>query len=342
MLIVRSPLRVSFAGGGTDLPSYYERFGGAVLSTSINKYFYVLVTETGAGYTQIISADLQTFLHVPNVTQNISLGQTDLNLPSTVLDYFGYHGEEQIFIASEVPPGTGLGSSSTVAVGLIKALSLSRHLEMTKHEIAELASYIEIEKLSAPIGKQDQYATAFGGLNLIEFEAGGVKVEPLKIEPQVYSALENRVMLFYTGISRKANAILQQQKSNTDHNDPQVLETLHALKRATLELRRLLEGGDVESVGAFLDENWQRKKRLSKGITNEAIDYWYQLARQNGATGGKIAGAGGGGFLLLFCPPENQAQVKKALSEVGLRYIGTRFEKQGVHVLLNSNDETIN
>lgn len=341
MLIVRSPLRISLAGGGTDLPSYYERFGGAVLSTSINKYFYVLVTETKAGYTQIISADLQTFLHVPGVAQAGSLGQTDLNLPSTVLDYFGYQGEEQIFIASEVPPGTGLGSSSAVAVGLIKALSVSRHQEMSKQEVAELASFIEIEKLHAPIGKQDQYATAFGGLNLIEFEAAQVKVEPLRIKPQTYKELENSLMLFYTGISRKANAILQQQKVNTDHNDPQVLEALHALKQAALELRRLLEAGDVESVGAFLDENWQRKKRLSKGITNEAIDYWYQLARQNGATGGKIAGAGGGGFLLLFCLPQHQEQVKKALSEVGLRYIGTRFEKQGVHVVLNSSDDNI-
>lgn len=339
MLIVRSPVRISLAGGGTDLPSYYTRFGGNVLSTTLNKYFYVLITETGGGYTQVISADFQTFLHVPdNITTGYS-GGNDLNLPSTVLDHFGYQGEEQIFIASEVPPGTGLGSSSAVTVGLIKAISVARKLDMSKQAIAELASYIEIEKLNAPIGKQDQYASAFGGLNFIRFEEQQVTVEPLDIKPDTYRELERNLMLFYTGVSRQANSILRQQKANTDQNDAQVLTSLHAIKQAAIDLRHLLEKGQVESVGEFLDENWQRKKRLSKGITNATIDAWYDLARRNGAGGGKITGAGGGGFLLLYCPVENQTQVKKALAPVGLRYIGTRFEQKGVHVVLNSLDE---
>ena len=340
MLIVRAPLRISLAGGGTDLPGYYSRFGGAVLSTSINKYFYVLVTETGAGYTQVISADLQTFFHASNSPEPDYPGKRDLSLPSTIFDHFGYHGEEQIFIASEVPPGTGLGSSSAVTVGLIKAISVVRHEEMSKQAIAELASYIEIEKLGAPIGKQDQYASAFGGLNLVRFEAENVTVEPLQIKRTTFQKLEGNLMLFYTGVSRKANSILSQQKASTDQDDPQVLASLHAIKQAALDLRHLLENDDVDSLGAFLDENWQRKKKLSKGITNETIDAWYNLARQNGALGGKIAGAGGGGFLLLFCPQDAQECVKKTLAQAGLRYIGTRFEQQGVHVVLNSLTET--
>jgi len=340
MLIVRAPLRISLAGGGTDLSGYYSRYGGAVLSTSINKYFYVLVTETGAGYTQVISADLQTFFHASSSVETDYLGKRDLNLPSTIFDHFGYHGEEQIFIASEVPPGTGLGSSSAVTVGLIKAISVVRHEEMSKQAIAELASYIEIEKLGAPIGKQDQYASAFGGLNLVRFEADQVTVEPLQIKRATFQKLESNLMLFYTGVSRKANSILSQQKASTDQDDPQVLASLHAIKQAALDLRHLLENDDVDSLGAFLDENWQRKKKLSKGITNETIDAWYKLARQNGALGGKIAGAGGGGFLLLFCPLEAQEGLKKTLAQAGLRYIGTRFEQQGVHVVLNSLTET--
>ena len=333
MLIVRAPVRISFAGGGTDVEAYYRANGGMVISTSINKYFYSIINDSDDGATQIISSDYGTLFSIENADDLIWDG--DLALPKAVLHHFGYDTGQNVFIACEVPPGTGLGSSSAATVSLIHAFAQSRGIEMERHEIADLACAIEIEKLRMPIGKQDQYASAFGGLNCITFEADGVEVERLKVAQDVLHAFERRLMLFYTGLSRKSTGILRAQNSAVAQADPAVIASLDAIKATAADMRIALETGDLDSVGALLHEHWERKKRLAAN-SNSFINDMYDLARREGASGGKLNGAGGGGFMMLFCDEARQPAVTAALQAHGLRRMHFRFDDAGVQTLLNT------
>ena len=239
MLIARAPLRLSFAGGGTDLPAYYNQYGGAVVSTSLDKYFYVFLNVSGDDTIQITSSDYRTFYRHDGETPLLFDG--DLSLPRAILHHFGLQRGISMFLASEVPPGTGLGSSSTVAVAIIKAVTTAKGLYLSKQQIAELACHIEIEKMSEPIGKQDQYAAAFGDLNLIQFTKDGVKVEPLNVSAETRRALEKNILLFFTGGTRQASSILREQSKSSEKNDPAVIEALHAVKQMAFEAKELLE-----------------------------------------------------------------------------------------------------
>jgi D-glycero-alpha-D-manno-heptose-7-phosphate kinase len=330
MLIARAPLRISLGGGGTDLPAYYEQFGGMVVSTTIDKYVYVHIDRNGAGDAQITSADYQTFYrhHLGSPLE----WEGDLSLPRAVLHEFGLDREIALFIASEVPPGTGLGSSSAVAVALVRAVATYLGRSLTRQEIAELACEVELKKLRAPIGKQDQFAAAFGGLNAITFEADGVTVERVRTTPETLERLEKQLMLFFTGTARNSTTILREQQRASAHRQPRTIESLHHIKEAGLACRRCLESGDVEGIGALLDEGWQEKRRLTAGITSPEIDESYEIARKSGAIGGKITGAGGGGFLLLFCPEARQEAVTSALERRNLRRMDFHLERRGVDV----------
>ncbi len=339
MLIARAPVRISFAGGGTDVPDYYHQFGGTVLSTSIDKYFYVIVNYVGSGATQIISADYKTLFSLDhrNGYETDLIWAGDLALPKAVLAHFGLDRGQSIFLSCEVPPGTGLGSSSAATVCLIKAFATYRGQEINKQETAELASYIEIEKMGMPIGKQDQYASAFGGLNQFDFQSDGtVKVTPLRLPQSTMDNLQEWLMLFYTGISRHSTSILEKQKASMKREEKEVLDNLHALKELVKATRASLEGGDLPTFGALLDEGWQRKKRLATNVSSEAINETYEVARAAGAIGGKITGAGGGGFLLLCCPPEHKTAVAAAMSARGLNQMYFRLESRGAHVVLDN------
>jgi D-glycero-alpha-D-manno-heptose-7-phosphate kinase len=334
MLITRAPVRISFAGGGTDLPAYYERHGGAVVSTTIDKYFYVFLNVSGEDSLQITSSDYRTFYRYDAETPLLFDG--DLSLPRAILNHFGLVRGITMFLASEIPPGTGLGSSSTVAVAIIKAVTTARGLFLSKQQIAELACQIEIGKLREPIGKQDQYAAAFGDLNLIQFRADGVSVEPIRIATETRRALEKSILLFFTGATRQASSILREQKKSSEESDPRVLDALHAVKAMAFETKECLEHGDLSRFGQLLDRGWQNKKKFAAGISNPLIDECYELARQKGAVGGKVTGAGGGGFLLLYCEQPCQDAVTSALEDKGLRRIDFRFESEGARVLLNA------
>jgi D-glycero-alpha-D-manno-heptose-7-phosphate kinase len=241
-----------------------------------------------------------------------------------------------MFLASEIPPGTGLGSSSTVTVAIVKAITTARGLKPTPYEIAELASYIEISKLGMPIGKQDQYAAAFGGLNRLEFGPERAVVTPLKLVSKTVAQLQAHLMLFFTGSTRAASSILQQQKASSEKQDPGVLEALHAVKTMAYQVQTALEHGDVAALGDILHASWERKKHFAKNVSNARIDELYTLARANGARGGKIAGAGGGGFLMLCCAPERQEAVTRALEQQGLKRMAFHFEHGGARVLMNA------
>lgn len=331
ILITRAPVRISFGGGGTDLPAYYSRYGGMVVSTTINYYVYTILTADSGDDVQIVSADYRALCQRPTCEDLIWDG--DLSLPKAITYYFGLNGGVNIFLASQVPPGTGLGSSGSVAVSMIKALAFWSGLDLDPAETAELACYIEIDKMGMPVGKQDQYAAAFGGLNRITFSEEEVTVQPLSLPIQTRKALEEGLMLFFTGSSRESSTILRRQRKASQDREAAMLRRLDAIKELGLEIHAALEGGDLAAFGELLHRSWLQKRGLVQGVTNSFIDQCYDTAREHGALGGKVTGAGGGGFLMLYCPVERQAAVDAALSELGLQRRPFAFDDQGVQVM---------
>lgn len=328
MLIARAPLRISFCGGGTDLPAYYERYGGMVVSVTIDKYVYVHILPNGSGVAQITSADYQTFYRHDNGKPMDWNGE--LALPRAVLHEFGVNGGAAVFVASEVPPGTGLGSSSAVAVALVRAVAGYTRRSLTRQEIAETACHVEITKLKAPVGKQDQFAAAFGGLNAISFRRDGVTVEKITMDPAMLATLQRRLMLFFTGAARNSRDILQEQQRATASGEALTSQRLHRIKEAAQACHRCLLAGDLDGVGKLLDRGWREKRLLAAGISNPRLDEFYEAALASGALGGKITGAGGGGFLLIYCHEERQPAVLEALGRFGLRAMDFRFVHHGV------------
>ena len=293
MIITRTPFRVSFAGGGSDLPSFYRRHEGCVLSMTINKYMYVSIhptfnrDETVVKYSQTeIVRDVRAVQH-PIARQ-------------LLLDY-GIDGVE-IVSTADVPAGTGLSTSSAYTVGLIHALNAFRGKLCSQERIAREACELEIEKLGEPIGKQDQYGTAVGGLKFIRFKSDeSVEVEPLAVSRQKLSELEGNLLLFYTGLTHSAGEILQEQNKNVAGADKK-FQNLVKMTELAYELREAVVAGKLDDFGRILNENWLLKRELASQISNDKIGKYYDLAMANGALGGKLLGAGGGGFLLFYCP----------------------------------------
>lgn len=333
MLIVRSPARISFGGGGTDLPAYYETFGGAVLSTTINKYFYTTVSQRTDRHVQIISSDLWACESWEDIKQIAAKGHK-LEIPLAVLQELGREVAVDIFLASEIPPGTGLGSSASVCVSVLHALTSYLQLPLSRHEMAEKAFHVASQVLAKPVGKQDEYATAFGGLNFIRFnQDGSVELEPLRLPSDVLSTLQAKLMLFFTGSRRDSCSILHQQQAATRSSDGATLESLHRIRDLADQMRKALIEADLKRFGLLLHEGWENKKKISSLISNPVIDRIYNLAREKGALGGKITGAGGGGFMLLFCDEENQPAVRNALLPQGIQEMRFAFDFCGSRVL---------
>jgi D-glycero-alpha-D-manno-heptose-7-phosphate kinase len=333
MLIVRSPVRISFGGGGTDLPSYYERFGGAVLSTAINKHFYTVLEKRGDGKIQIISADLRTVDTWQDIARMDVRGNA-LEIPLAVLKEFGCDVSVNLFLASEIPPGTGLGSSASVCVNLIKILAAYNHISLSKYELAERAFYVARKVLCRPVGKQDEYASAFGGLNFISFrQDGSTHVEPLKLEPDLVRELQSSLLLFFTGASHHSWTILEEQETSTLRTGSGTVDCLHELQKLVEPMKAALLAGELSDFGLLLHKGWEIKKNLSSKISNARINEMYESALRNGALGGKITGAGGGGFLLLFCPQQHQQSVRNSLAGMGAREMGFEFDSQGAQVV---------
>jgi D-glycero-alpha-D-manno-heptose-7-phosphate kinase len=333
MLIVRSPVRISFGGGGTDLPSYYERFGGCVLSAAINKHFYTVLEKRGDGKIQIISADLRVVETWQDIARMEVRGNA-LEIPLAVLKEFGGDLSVNLFLASEIPPGTGLGSSASVCVNLTKILAAYSHTRLSKYELAERAFHIARNVLRKPVGKQDEYASAFGGLNFISFHQDGTThVEPLNLEPELVRELQSNLLLFFTGASHHSWTILEEQEKSTRSMDTGMVDYLHEIRRLAQPMRDALLAGELSQFGLLLHEGWEIKKRLSSKISNVRINEMYDSALRNGAIGGKITGAGGGGFLLLFCPQRYQQNVREGITALGAKEMGFEFDFQGAQVV---------
>jgi D-glycero-alpha-D-manno-heptose-7-phosphate kinase len=335
MLIVRSPVRISFAGGGTDLPAYYEQFGGAVLSAAINKYFYTILGKRNDGRVQVISSDLRVFETWENIAAMSTEG-SGLEIPLAVLKDIGRDISVDLFLASEIPPGTGLGSSASVCVNILKTLTAYLRLSLSKHELAERSFHIARNVLGRHVGKQDEYAAAFGGLNFITFHSSGTtQVEPLELETAVARELQSNLLLYFTGSAHHSWTILEEQEKSTRTRSGAAVDALHEVRALADRMREALTNGQLSTFGSLLHEAWQAKKRVSTRISTSRIDQLYQVARERGALGGKITGAGGGGFLLLYCEPEQQESVRMAMTAESVREMAFAFDFQGAQVVVN-------
>ena len=322
MIITRTPLRVSFAGGGTDFQEYFEEHGGSVTSTAIDKFVYCIVKER---------FDDKIYVNWTRKEIVDSVDEIEHELVREAMRKVGITKGVEISFLSDIPgEGSGLGSSSSVTVGVLHALHHHAGNTPTIEQLAREACEIEVDTLKKPIGWQDQYIAAFGGLRAFEFGPGrAIKVEAVAALPGALEDLDNMLMLFYTGKTRQASRILSQQKANIRRR----LDTLRGMARQAREARQLIESGDVAALGALLDRGWMAKRTLARNVSSSELDAVYQRARRAGALGGKISGAGGGGFLLLCVPSERRRAVRTALSR--LKEMPFRLERGGSHVVVN-------
>jgi len=323
MIISRTPLRISFVGGGSDLESFYKNHGGAVVSTSINKFMYLTVNKIFDKGIRLSYSETEIVDHPDQIKHK---------LVREILKYLGDVNHMEITSMADVPSkGTGLGSSSAFTAGLINALRAHNNEFSTAEKLAKEASHIEIERCGEPIGKQDQYAVAFGGLNYIQFNKDGtVEVSPIICLPETKKQLDKNLLMFYTGVTRSASDILSKQKNNYETKVDKV-EIMKKMVGLAKELKSELENNNLDAFGEILHKNWEFKKQMVGGISNSQIDEWYNKARKAGAVGGKILGAGGGGFFLFYAPEEKHNDIKKALPE--LKPVDFKFESEGSKIV---------
>jgi D-glycero-alpha-D-manno-heptose-7-phosphate kinase len=335
VLIARSPVRISFGGGGTDLPGYYELFSGAVLSAAINKYFYSILRTRGDGRVQVISSDLRVFENWQDIA-TLPAQSSELEIPLAVLKELKSKVSVDLFLASEIPPGTGLGSSASVCVNILQALTTYLHQPLSKYELAERAFYIARNVLGRHVGKQDEYAAAFGGLNYISFHPdGSVQVEPLDLHKEILQEFQSNLLLFFTGSAHHSWTILREQEQSTRAQVSATVNALHDVKALGLRMRDALQNAQLQLFGELLHASWEAKRRVSAKITTPRIDQLYTLAREQGALGGKVTGAGGGGFLLLYCEKPYRDAVRRALRGEGVHEMAFAFDTQGAQVIVN-------
>jgi D-glycero-alpha-D-manno-heptose-7-phosphate kinase len=324
MIITRSPLRITLGGGGTDLPSYYREHGGFLIAAAIDKYVYVTVMRPFTPgiylkYSKLEQVATPDEVHHPIIREAIRL--VGFKTPQV-----------EITTLADIPAGTGLGSSGSFTTALLKALYAHRRRLLHPSELAEIACQIEIERLKEPVGKQDQYIAAYGGLTCFTFcRDGRVEAEPLKVSMETMFNLEDNLLLFFTGFSRNAGSLLADQDRRTAEHDREMLRNLHEVKELGTRSREALEKGDTMAFGNLMHEHWEQKKQRSGGLSNPQIDKWYDLGRKNGAIGGKLVGAGGGGFLMFYT--EDHRRLRSAMAAAGLEEIRFRFDFEGTKVL---------
>ena len=324
MIIARSPLRISLGGGGTDLPSYYREHEGFLIAAAIDKYVYVTINRPFNEGIYLKYSEIEYVKTVDEVSHNIireALKLENLNTPQV-----------EISSIADLPSGTGLGSSGSFTTALLKALYAYRHRHINPEELAELACSIEIDRLQEPIGKQDQYIASVGGITCFAFHKdNSVTFAPLKISRQTFHALEDNLLLFFTGFSRSASEILKDQHVKSQKNDTDMLNNLHFVKEIGYLSKDALESGNTDKFGELMHQHWEHKKKRSGGMSNQNIDAWYETALKNGAIGGKVVGAGGGGFLMFMA--HDAAKLRSAMTKSGLHEVRFKFDFEGTKVI---------
>ena len=327
MIISRAPLRISIGGGGTDLPFYSSRFGCFLITAAINKYIYIIVKKREF-YDEFLIRYSKT--ETPQEVKDIQHTRI-----KAALELLEIKDPLEITSIADVPAETGLGSSSTFLVALLKALHAYKREDVSAKKLAEEAAHIEMDVLGEPIGKQDQYASAFGSiLELIIDQRGNVEVSPLNISYSTLEELENNLLMFSTGIKRSATEIITNQKKEVE-NDEEKMKQMHFIKEIGLETKKCLEEGNVQKFGRWLNVHWETKRKFSNKMSSDQIDNFYQKGIENGALGGKLIGAGGGGFLLFYCD-KNKKQLREALLKEGLKELPFRLDADGCKLIYQS------
>ncbi len=324
MIITRSPLRISLGGGGTDLPSYYREHSGLVIAAALDKYVYITLHQTFAQELIIKYSRLERVRSVDEVEH--PLIREALKLTGVEAPYL------EITSMADIPAGTGLGSSGSFTTALLRALHTLKKNLVHPHELAEQACHIELDILREPVGKQDQYIAAFGGLTCFRFLPNDqVEAWPLKMDTDTLYSLEDNLLLFFTGYSRPASEILREQDTKSKQNDREMIANLHFVKELGRKSKETLETGDLERFAELMNIHWEYKKQRSAHMTNGEIDRWYALGRENGALGGKLIGAGGGGFLMFYAA--DKVRLRRAMREAGLQEVRFRFDFEGTKVV---------
>jgi D-glycero-alpha-D-manno-heptose-7-phosphate kinase len=323
MILIRTPLRVSIGGGGSDLPSYYERFGGFFISAAIDKHIYIGINKTFTNEYSIRYSSQERVTDPDEIKHRIIREAIKLHKLGPV----------EIVSLADVPAGTGLGSSGSFTVALLRAIYAYKREPVTTSSLAEEACQIEMNLLKEPVGKQDQYIAAFGGITCFEIDAGGrVQASPLAMTNRGLHDLEDRLLLFFTGYSRSASNLLSDQQSKSQANDDEMIKNLHFVVELGREIHKALLAGDNQAFARLMHEHWQRKRKRSSGMSNDCIDRWYDAAMANGALGGKLVGAGGGGFLMFYAV--DTAGVRDAMAREGLDEVRFKFDFDGPTVLV--------
>jgi D-glycero-alpha-D-manno-heptose-7-phosphate kinase len=327
VIITRSPLRISLGGGGTDLPSYYQKHSGFLVAAAIDKYVYITLHRTFVDELIVKYSKLERVRRVDEIEHPII--REAMQLVGVAAPYL------EITSMADIPAGTGLGSSGSFTTALLKALHAWKMNLVHPAQLAEQACEIEIDRLGEPIGKQDQYIAAYGGITCFQFMPDGrVEAWPLKISEETLYNLEDNLLLFFTGYSRSASSILKEQKTKTLGAEKAMIENLHFVKELGKRSQRALEDGDLKAFGTLMDIHWQRKKERSGNMSNPQINEWYDHAMANGALGGKLIGAGGGGFLMFYV--EDKARLRHAMRDQGLTEIRFRFDFEGTKIVAQS------
>ena len=325
MIITRSPLRITLGGGGTDLPSYYKKHSGFLIAAAIDRYVYITLHQTFdpdliIKYSKLERVPTADQVQHPIIREALKL----LNVEGGYLE---------ITSMADIPAGAGLGSSGSFTTALLKALHTYRKDNVTPRELAEQAAHIEIDLLKEPIGKQDQYIASFGGVTCFQFLPNGqVEASPLPLEPETLYNLEDNLLLFFTGYSRSAGSILKEQDDRSRQSDKEMIDNLHFVKDLGYQSQEALQVGDLQRFGELMNVHWERKKQRSGGMSNPDIDKWYNLAMDNGALGGKLIGAGGGGFLMFYA--EEKIRLRHAMARAGLKEVRFRFDFEGTKIVI--------
>ena len=328
MILSRAPLRITLGGGGTDLRSYYSKYGGFLIAAGINRYCTILANKRFYDSIRLSYSQMEIRNSVDEIEHRIF--RESLRL-------VGIKNRIELHSTADVPANSGLGSSSTFTVALLNALHTYQGDFVSRKELAEEACQIEIEILGEPIGKQDQYMAAFGGITCLTFDKdGSVLVEPLRLTDEVLDQLESNLLFFFTGKERSASEILREQDEKSKKNDPAMDNNLHQVKDIGLKTREYLERGDVDMLGELLRTHWEIKKKRSQKMSDSFIDECYEVALKSGAVGGKLMGAGGGGFFMFYCKSDKKAKVSEALNKMGLRREKFNIDWDGAKILLNS------
>lgn len=331
MIIGTSPMRISFAGGGTDMPEYYEKYGGNVVSSAISLFTYLMIKSRKDNSFQAFSTDFE--IHHSKTNYKKLKAKSGTEIAVSVIKYLNFKNGADFVLVSDVQPGSGLGGSSSLAVNCVKTISTLQKKKLSNSEIAETAFHIERNILNHPIGKQDDYIASHGGLNYIQFSKNNTTVTPINLKKSKSEELQNNLLLFFLGTTRKSSVVLSKQLQKTKNMEPSTINSLHKVNELGKDLFKTLKKSDLTKVGEILDQGWMEKKNFTEQISNPKIDKIYNNAIKKGAIGGKLTGAGAGGHMLFYCEPEKQNSLKNEMKRLGLIHVDFNFYQNEPKIL---------